>query len=137
MTIEEVKKELKEYSENIKYIIEKQEDLEELEAILEKTTPNLSLAKTSNTSINKDKFSDAIYRMDKLKKEKYIELEKLLLKKFIIDDKIDKLKYPERDVLFMRYSRRKKWTYIADKIDCSVDNIYKIHGKGLINYSKI
>ena len=42
MTVEDAKKELREYRDNIKYIEEKQNDAEELRARIEKVTPNLT-----------------------------------------------------------------------------------------------
>ena len=43
--IEEAKKELREYRENIKYIREKQDDVEEMRQVLVKTTTRLSPTK--------------------------------------------------------------------------------------------
>ena len=47
MTVEEAKKELREYSDNIGYIREKQEDVEEIRELLVSTTRRLSATKTN------------------------------------------------------------------------------------------
>ena len=137
MTVEEAKQELKEYRENILYIKEQQEDIEELRGILEKTTTRLSLTKTDNNGTRTDKFSDGIDRIDRIEKNKNEKLVELLTKKFVVDDKIDKLEYPHRDVLFMRYSRGKSWEQIAKELYYSTDNVFKIHGKALQKYTEL
>lgn len=137
ISVEEAKKELREYRENIKYIEEKQEDIDETRAYLEKVTTRLSPTKTSNNGMSTDKFSDGLDRINAIEKAKNKKLEELLIKKFIIDEKIDKLQFPFRDVLFMRYSRGKSWRLIASKLDYSEENIYKLHGKALQFYAEL
>ncbi len=138
MTVEEAKQELKEYRENVKYIQEKQEDLEETQAILFKTTTRLSKTKTSNNSMSTDKFSDGIDRLNAIERETDKRLEELLIKKFVIDAKIEKLPFPHRDVLFMRYSRGKSWRRIRDELDFESDRrVYQIHGEALLLYAEL
>lgn len=135
LTVEEAKKELKEYRENILYIKEQQEDIEELRGILEKTTTRLSPTKTDNNSMSTDKFSDGI---DRIEKDKNKRLAELITKKFIVDEKIDKLGYPHRDVLFMRYSRGKSWRYITQKLEFEDERrSYQIHGEALQKYAEL
>lgn len=135
MTIQEAKQELKEYRDNIAYIRGKKEDLEEMRTYLEKTTTRLSKTRTSNNSMGSDKIIDGISRMDAIEKEYDKKLQELLLKKFMVDDKIDKLDEPYRTLLFYRYTRRKSWQEVAKEIDYGVDNTYKLHGKALYYYS--
>lgn len=134
---EEAKKELKEYRENILYIKEQQEDIEELREILEKTTTRLSLTKTDNNSMSTDKFSDGIDRIDRIEKDKNQKLAELLTKKFVVDSKIDKLDYPHRDVLFMRYSRGKSWEEIARILKYDRKYVFEVHGKALQKYAEL
>lgn len=136
-TIEEAKKELREYRYDIRYIREKQDDVEEMRADLVKTTTRLSPTKTSCNGMSTDKFSDGLDRIDRIEKEKDKKLAELITKKFVIDEKIDKLKYPYRDVLFMRYSRGKTWADIALGLGYGIDNIFKIHGKALVMYANL
>ena len=138
MTVEESKQELKEYRENILYIREQQEDIEETRAILEKTTTRLSLTKTDNNSMSTDKFSDGIDRISRIEQEKDKKLEELLTKKFVVDEKISKLEFPHRDVLFMRYSRGKSWRYITQRLGFDDDRrSYQIHGEALQKYANL
>lgn len=135
--VKEAKKELNEYRENIKYVQEKQDDIEDIRNTLVKTTTKLSPTKTSSGSMSTDKFSDGLDRIEEIEKDKNKKLAELLTKKFIIDEKIDKLQYPHRDVLFMRYARRKTWRDIATELDYDVRQIYRIHGKALLKYSEL
>lgn len=131
------KKELKEYKENVIYIKEKRDDIEEYTALVEGTTPKLSHSNTSHGNSATDKIGNSVSRLDSLKKDMNERLEKLLIQKFIIDDKIDKMKYPHRDVLFMRYSRVEDWQEIADKLHYDEQYIYTLHGEALLLYANL
>lgn len=133
--IAEAKKELNEYRDNIKYIDEKNQDLEELRTRLEKTTSNLSFSKTYSKGANKDTFAEGVSKLEDIEQDYTKKLESLLLKKFIIDEKIDKLEEPYRSILFFRYARRNSWSEVASIIDYSVDHTFKLHGKALYLYS--
>lgn len=135
--IAEAKKELNEYRDNIKYIDEKKQDLEELRTRLEKTTSNLSFSKTHNKGANKDTLSEGVSRLEDIEQDYTKKLESLLLKKFIIDEKIDKLKEPYRSILFFRYVRRNSWSEVASIVDYGMDNTFKLHGKALYLYSNL
>ena len=136
--IEEAKKELREYRENIKYIREKQDDVEEMRQVLVKTTTRLSPTKVSNSSMSTDKFSDGLGRIEAIEKDKDEKLAELLTKKWIIDEKIDKLKYPYRDVLFMRYARGKSWREITDVLGYESERrVHQVHSKGLALYAEM
>lgn len=137
MTVEEAKQELQEYRENINYLKEKQEDLIELNEIITNSTSRIIENKTSNTNSIKDKFGDAISKIEEIKKDNTEKIQELLLKKFVIDNKINQLKYPHRDILYMRYSRGKDWTQIAKELKYSLNNVYKIHGRALQFYSNL
>lgn len=138
MAVEEkAKKELKEYRENILYIREQQDDIEEVRAILEKTTTKLSLTKTDNNSMSTDKFSDGIDRISRIEQEKDKKLAELLTKKFVVDGKIDRLEYPFRDVLFMRYTRGKSWEEIARILKYDRKYVFEVHGKALQKYAEL
>lgn len=137
MTVQEAKQELKEYRDNIGYTQGKQEDLEEMRTHLEKMTTRLSRTKTSNSSMSTDKMSDGISRMQAIEQEYTKKLQELVLKKLIVDEKIDKLEEPYRSLLFFRYSRRMSWAEVAKEIDYGIDNTYKLHGKALYLYSQL
>lgn len=137
MTVQEAKQELKEYKDNIDYLKEKQEDLEELRTFLEKSTTRLSKTKTSNSSMSSDKILDGIGRIESIEKEYDKKLQELLLKKFVVDDKIEKLEEPYKSLLFYRYSRRMPWQQVARKIELSLRDTYRKHGKALQLYAEI
>lgn len=131
------KTELNEYRENIRYIEEKENDIEELQARLEKITTRLSKAKTNSNGLNTDKFSDSLSRLEELRKAYGEKLQELLLKKFVIDEKIEQLEPIYRNVLFYRYGRNMSWNMIASEMNYSVSDIYRKHGQALYFYSKL
>jgi len=135
--IAQAKKELNEYRENIKYIDERLEDTEEVRAKVEKITPTLSLTKTNSSSESPDKFGDAISRLDELKVDYTEKMKELLIRKFIIDDKIEKLEQPYRNILFFRYTRAKKWEDVADRLGYTREYTCELHGEALYLYSQL
>ena len=134
--IQEAKNELNEYRENIKYIEEKLNDTEEIKSKVEKVTTTLSLTKT-NSSGNSDKFGDAISRLEELKIDCTEKMQELLIKKFNIDEKIEKIEQPYRNILFYRYARGKNWNDVADELGYTREYICDLHGEALYLYSKI
>lgn len=137
ITVEEAKQELKEYRENINYIREKQDDVEEIRELLVSTTRRLSSTKTNNNSMSTDQFSDGLHRISEIEKYSDKKLAELMVKKFIVDDKIDKLEYPFRDLLFMRYSRGKSWHTIAETLNYDDRYVLKLHGDALQKYAEL
>lgn len=138
ISIEQAKQELKEYRENVKYIQQKKEDIEELKNNLIHTTTKLFQTKVSNLGVRGDRFSDGLYKIEELEKQKDEELAELLERKFIVDAKIDKLKFPFRDVLFMRYSRGKSWLEIREVLEYDSEKyIFKLHGKAIQLYAEL
>lgn len=135
--ITKAKQELNEYRENIKYIEEKLDDTEEVKAKIEKVTSVLSLTKTNNSHESNDKFADAINKLEELKLDCSEKMKELLLKKFTIDDKIERVEQPYRNVLFYRYTRGKSWEDVAKELGYSRDYVCEMHGEALYLYSKI
>lgn len=135
--IAKAKQELNEYRENIKYIEEKLDDTEEVKAKIEKVTSVLSLTKTNNSHGINDKFADAINKLEELKLDCSEKMKELLLKKFTIDDKIEKVEQPYRNVLFYRYTRGKSWEDVAKELGYTLDYIFDLHGEALYLYSKL
>lgn len=133
--IAEAKKELNEYRENIKYIEEKLDDTEETKAKLEKVTAVWSQIKTNSSSDSPDKFADIINDLDELKIDITKKMQELLFKKFMIDEKIEYIDQPYRNVLFYRYARGKSWGNVANELGYSIDRIYELHGEALYRYS--
>ena len=61
----------------------------------------------------------------------------LLIKKFKIDDKIDMIEQPYKNILFYRYSRGKNWNDVANELGYTRDYACELHGEALYLYSKI
>lgn len=138
MTIEEVKEELKEYKENIKYIREKQEDVIDTKSLITKTTSFLDTNKTTGGKNNYDKIGNGLSRLEDLGNVISDRVTELLLKKFIIDEKIDKMKYPHRDVLFYRYARSKSWREISKELGYDENYVRgELHGEALKKYANL
>lgn len=137
LKIEQSKQELKDYREDIKYIEEKLNDTEEVKGKIEKVTSILSLSKTSGGEISNDKFADGINRLEELKIDCSDRMQELLLKKFLIDSKIERTEQPYRNVLFFRYTRGKSWEEVAKELGYTRDYVCEMHGEALYLYSKI
>ena len=135
--IEQCKQELKDYREDIKYIEEKLNDTEEVKGRIEKVTTILSLTKTSGGSIENDKFADGISKLEEIKLDCSERMKELLLKKFKIDEKIETVEQPYRNVLFFRYTRGKSWEETAKELGYTRDYVCELHGEALYLYSKI
>ena len=135
--IQKAKQELNEYRENIKYIEEKLNDTEEVKSKVEKVTTILSLTKTNASNESPDKFADAISRLEELKIDCSEKMKELLIKKFAIDNKIEQIEQPYRNILFYRYTRGKSWRKVADELGYTEDYVFDLHGEALYLYSKI
>ena len=134
--IKESKEELIEYMNDCKYITEKLNDTEETRTMLEKVTSTISPTKNFS-NFGSDKFADGISKLDELEKLCDYKLKKLLEKKFVIDDKIENLPQPYKNVLFYKYSRGKKWTSVAEELGYTRDYVCKeLHPEALYLYSK-
>lgn len=131
------KQELNEYRENIKYIEEKLNDTEEVRSRVERVTTILSPTKTNSSSESPDKFADAISKLEGLKIDCTKKMEKLLIKKFMIDDKIEEVEQPYRNILFYRYTRGKSWNDVASELGYTREYVCDLHGEALYLYSKI
>lgn len=136
-SIETAKKELNGYKEDIKYIEEKLNDTEEIKSRVEKVTTVLSLTKTNSSSESYDKFADAISKLEELKIDCSDRMKNLLVKKFKIDDKIEKIEQPYKNVLFYRYIRGKGWNDVAEELGYTREYVCDLHGEALYLYSKI
>lgn len=135
--IQEAKAELNEYRDDIKYIEGRLEDTEEVKAKVEKITTTYSDTKTNSSSESADKFADALSKLEKLKIDCTEKMKELLIKKFIIDDKIEEVKQPYKNVLFYRYTKGMDWSKVSDKLGYTVQYVWELHGEALYLYSKI
>lgn len=138
ITVEEAKKELREYQQNIKYIEEKQNDALELRTRLESTTKRLSgMPSGKGENLDRSMLEDSIDKMDKIIAECDKKLQELLLKKFVVESKIDSLQQPFKSILFIRYIRNNDFSEVAKKVGYSEKHIYRLHGEALQKYAEI
>lgn len=70
-----------------------------------------------------DRFIKARYKAVNLYTEIYKQIE-------LLDDE------KERTVLTYRYLNARTWEWIAERLDCSVRQIYRLHGIALRNFKK-
>ena len=137
IAITKAKEELRDYRYNIRYIEEKLRDIEETKALAFKITPTLSPTKNNGSNINNDKIGDSIARLEQLKDISDYKIKQLLMRKFDIDDKIESLSFPYRDISFYRYTRANDWSEVAKKVGYSERWTLQLHGEALYYYSKI
>lgn len=135
--IQEAKKELNKYRDNIKYVEDKLDDTEEVKAKVEKITATYSETKTSSANEKIDKFGEAISQLEELKIDCTEKMKETLLEKFRIDDKIERVEQPYRNTLFYRYTKGMSWVQVADKMGYTIQYIWELHGEALYLYSKI
>ena len=138
ITVEEAKKELREYLYNLRYIEAREEDTIEIRTKIESTTKRLGF--TSNgkgANLDKDLLSTSIDRVDKIAKDCELKLQELLIKKYIVENKIEQLEQPYKSILYIRYIRGRKIADVADEIGLDYKYSCKLHGRALEEYSKI
>ena len=134
--IQESKKELNEYREDIKYIEGRLEDTEDIKAKVEKVTTIISPTKTNSSNESTDKFADALSKLEELKIDCTKKMKNLLIKKFEIDEKIEKLEQPYRNILFYRYTKGLEWNDVAKVLGYTREYVCDLHGEALYLYSK-
>lgn len=135
MTYEEAKKELSEYQDDVKYIEEKQNDALELRARLETTTKRLSDMPNGKGTKEKYQIEEYIDRMKAIEIECNRKLQDLLIKKFIVEDKIEKLEQPYKTVLYLRFIRGIKTRDM--NIGYTERQCYRFQNDGIFKYSKL
>lgn len=137
LNIKKAKKELKQYQSDIKYITAKLDETEEIRAILEKVTTFLTPGKSFNGGESHDKFADGLSKIEELKGKISKTTLDLIQIKFNVEEKIDSLEYPYRDVLLYRYTKHMNWREISEQIpynQCYIEN--ELHRDALYFYSK-
>lgn len=138
ITVAEAKKELREYKQNVKYIEERQDDALELRTKLENTTKRLSgLPNGKGENLDKDILAGNIDRMDKIVRDCDRKLQDLLLKKVMVENKIEILEQPYKTILFTVYIRAKKLATVADEMGYEYKYFCKLHGKALQKYAEL
>lgn len=133
--MEETKKELGAYLQDKKLLKEKENDLEELITRAEKITTELSDMPKGTPEIQ-DRMGELATQIVDMKNEKYGQLIKMYKTKKKIEDKIDLLEQPYRNILYFKYIKGLSLTEVAYKISYDYDYTKRMHGTALIKYKK-
>lgn len=130
------KQELKDYIYNKKWIEGRLKDIEERRYILDKITTTLSDMPKGSPKVYDNQAESLVKIIDETK-----ELESLLLelrkRQIEIENKIDKIEQPYRNILYFRYIRGYNLTEVSNEIEAEYDYTRKLHGTALIKYAKV
>lgn len=134
--LEKSKRELKNYIYNKKWIQEKLEDIKERRTLLDKITNTLSdmpKGKSSITDPSAEKLVNIIDNTNETKK--YIK--ELQEKQIKIENKIERLDQPYKNILYFRYIKGYNLTEVSNAINKEYDYTRKLHGFALIEYTRL
>lgn len=138
ITIEEAKQELEDVRKDLTHIRDMNDDVIEMRELLVSTTRRLSPTKPSNNSMSSDKFSDGLSKVSEVENDIDKRLSDLMVKKYVVTNKIEQLDYPYRDVLYKRYIRGKRWEEIRDEMKYdSVRRIYQLKDEAIEKYANL
>lgn len=139
MTKEELnrnKQELKDYIYNKKWIEERLEDIKERRTLLDKITTTLSDMPKGTPKVQDTNIESLVEIMDDTAEiEKYIK--DLKERQIKIENKIDKIEQPYRNILYFRYIKGYNLTEVSGEIGEEYDYTRKLHGIALIKYARI
>ena len=134
--MEETKRELGAYLQDKKLLKEKEDDLEEIITRATKITTELSDMPKGTPKLQ-DKMAELASQIVDMKNEKYGQIIKMYKTKKQIEDKIDLLEQPYRNILYFKYIKGLNLTQVANKIDYDYEYTKKLHGTALIKYKNI
>lgn len=134
--MEETKKELNSYWYDKKLLKSKEEELEELITKAEKITTELSDMPKGSPEIQ-DRMAQYAAEIVDIRNQKYDQLIKMYKTKKEIEDKIDLLEQPYRDVLYYKYIKGLTLTEVANKVEYEYEYTKKLHGIALLKYRDI
>ena len=139
MTKEELnqnKQELKDYIYNRKWIEERLEDIKERRSLLDKITTTISDTPKGSRKVTDTNIESLVKIMDDTREvEKYIR--DLKEKQIKIENKIDKIEQPFRNILYFRYIKGYNLTEVSNEIEAEYDYTRKLHGIALIKYANL
>lgn len=84
-----------------------------------------------------DRMGEYAAKIVDLKNEKYSQLIKMYNTKKRIEDKIDMLEQPYRNILYYKYIKGYNLTKVANEIDYEYKYVCKLYGTALQMYKKI
>lgn len=134
--LDKSKQELKDYRYNKKWIEERLEDIKERRSLLDKITTTLSDVPKGSPKVTDTKIESLVKIMDDTAEiEKYIK--DLRKKQIEIENKIDKLEQPYKNILYFRYIKGYNLTEVSGEVEEEYDYTRKLHGIALLKYAEI
>lgn len=134
--MEETKRELGAYLQDKKLLKEKEDDLEELITRATKITTELSDIPKGTPQLQ-DKMAELASQIVDMKNEKYGQIIKMYKTKKQIEDKIDLLEQPYRNILYFKYIKGKNLTEVANVIGYNYKWTCEMHGYALKKYKEL
>ena len=136
--LELAKKELREYRDNIKYIEEKQNDAEELRTRIEKITSNITgMPNAKGDNPDKAPFEESLDRIQEIEKDCNKKLQELLLKKYLVENKIEQLDQPYKSILYLKYIRGINLFKVSEELNYSYRHIKTLHQEAVEKYANL
>lgn len=130
------KQELKDYIYDKKWIEERLEDIKERKSLLEKITNTLTDMPKGSPKVTDPNIEILASIMDDTAEvEKYIQ--DLKKRQIEIENKIDKLEQPYRNILYFRYIKGHNLTEVSGEIEEEYDYTRKLHGIALLKYAQL
>lgn len=138
MNLDDAKKELREYRDNIKYIDEKQLDAEELKARILNISAKLSdMPSGKGANPERAPLEETLDMLKEIEKDCSNKLQELLLKKFAVENKIEQLEQPHRSILYLKYIRGMRLPVIANALNYSTQHIKNMSKDALEKYANL
>lgn len=134
--MEETKRELGAYLQDKKLLKEKEDDLEELITRATKITTELSNMPKGTPKLE-DRMAELASQIVDMKNEKYGQIIKMYKTKKQIEDKIDLLEQPYRNILYFKYIKGKNLTEVANVIGYNYKWTCEMHGYALKKYKEL
>lgn len=135
MTIEDVKKELNSYKDDLKLIESMEEQIEHYDSKLTSCTKELNAMPKGSPEIQ-DRMAEYVAKLMDLKADKLLQLIKLENKKQTVEKTIFELEQPSKALLHIKYINGNSLTETAYKMGYTYKHICKLHGKALVEYMK-
>lgn len=138
ISFEEAKKELREYRDNIKYIDERQLDAEELKSRILNISAKLSdMPSAKGSNPERAPLEETLDKLKEIEKDCNNKLQELLVKKFVVENKIEQLEQPYKSILYLKYIRGMKLPVIANELNYSYDHIKHMSQDALERYTNL
>lgn len=134
--INKVKKELKEYIYNKRWIESRLMDIKERRSLLDKITNTLS-DMPKGSSVVYDKQAEVLAGIIDMTNEFEKYLKEIDEKQLIIEKNIDMLEQPYKNILYFKYIKGYNLTEVSNEIEEEYDYTRKLHGIALVKYSNI